>query len=333
MDRNLPRAKNTFPKQLVALPGSLSPSNRLFSSETQRGDTRHAVNKVQSLPNSQGAYTSKASIFQDANSRTTNDPIASSRIQRLSVLLLRRLTATQRLAIIPANSSGSSSVNIEMSKGLENREPGKLFQSLQRACQQQPFLRQLLGKFGRELADNLISVTPFTFFEVLEARWRTPIQSLEFSSDLQRFQQAAKVHHRMKLSLAKRPTTDLGIPTRQPPTPDFRDLALGKLAVVQDQGSCSFCMFECSFGTSNEDVLLPASASYHRCTDCQDTRFFEDEYMKDNPYKTSSSSPVSNTAQNGSQTVIPTYQICEFEIRYLKLTIADKQCSYQAIIW
>ena len=130
----------------------------------------------------------------------------------------------------------------------------------------------------KEGLDDHFVADPFITFQVLAEEFHINSRITDTHNDVRRLELVTTIHKRVKKSLADQSRKETGILPRQPPTPDFRDLALGKLAVVKCPEQCSFCQFECFFGTLKEDVLLLASETSHCCDECRNPLAFRDEY-------------------------------------------------------
>lgn len=317
MDRNLLPWEDTPPRALssVVPHNSLDDSTLPSSPEIHGGCTRHMADKAESYRDRRRDFILKALALYGSISRAIGDRSRARPVEQTPGLR-RHTRVAKRSGVVPAGPLGLLSMGFESSKASASRKKVLLAQSRQPARHRQVSLRPLMDKVGRELANNSNSVNPFTIFEVLGARSCRSQDGLESTSGL--LQMAANIHHKVEISLATKPSTNRTIFEKQSPVLDIRDLALGKLAVVEDRNSCSFCMFECSFGSSNEDVLLPASSSYHKCTNCQDTHFFDNEYMKAGISHTSPEHSVlrqSNIAPFGFHTASE-YHICRLKIPY-----------------
>lgn len=295
---------NTLQGHRTSSPNSLDASHRLSSPSVRALARQNAVHQVQRQQSRLGASTQKAPILGGTRNSATS---ISSQVNR-SLIFPGPITATGRPASIPAgpsvsfsnSSSRSSLASIQKSKGPVSRK---------RATPTKPLQQHQRQRWSNKLAP----VKPFQKLEALEVKLRNSPQSSNFNDDLRRLQLATTIHRCVKVSLAQQPAikTD-GLP-QQILVPDIKDLGLGQLMVVEDQESCSFCSFECNYGCSNEEVLLPASASYHRCLDCQPTRLFDQGYENTQLPQTSPSVSVLEQASNaplGAQAASE-YRICE----------------------
>jgi hypothetical protein len=303
---NIFRPENTLPERITSpFPDE---SNRLSSPSIRALARQRTGKQVQRRQGRHGASTRNASTLGGTiNSATSNSSLSGHANRTLMlpgpITSVGRSASTQagHSAFFSNSFSDSSFVNIARSKGPVSRK---------RATPTKPLRRNQ----RQRLSNSSAHVKPFEKLETLEAQLRTSQQSLEANDDLRRLQLAKSIHRSVEGSLAQQPSTNQDVlPRLQPPAPDIKDLALGKLIVVEDQDLCSFCMFECNYGSSNEKVLLPASASYHRCVSCHPTRHLDEEYEKLELPHTLSSVSVLEQAKNappGFQAA-SIYKICE----------------------
>jgi hypothetical protein len=302
--------ENTLPGHRISTPNSPNASHRLSSPSVRALVRQNTVNQVQRQQSRLGASTQRAPIIDGTRNSATR---ISCQVNQ-PLVFPGHITATSRPALIQAgpsilfsNISRPSLVSIQKSKGPASRKgatPTKPFQQHQQ--------RQ---------SNNSAQVKPFQKLEALEVKLRTSPQGSKFSDDLRRLQLATTIHRTVKASLAQRPSIKQYRLPQQILVPDIKDLGLGQLMVVEDQVTCSFCSFECNYGCSNEAVLLPASASYHRCLDCQPTRLFDERYENAQLPQTSTSVSVLGRASNappGDQAA-PQYQICESDRVYRRV--------------
>lgn len=128
-----------------------------------------------------------------------------------------------------------------------------------------------------EKAGQAFVMNPFITYRMLLEDYRQYYQPPDEHGDIPRCEKTLAIHESNIKSFMKQPAETCSVIPRQPPTPEFRDLGLGKLELVQNQEDCSFCQFQCYYGTSKAEVLSPTSATWHRCKDCQEPSIFSDE--------------------------------------------------------
>jgi hypothetical protein len=112
----------------------------------------------------------------------------------------------------------------------------------------------------------------------LEARSRSFRQGSITGDDLRSAERIKTIYPSVEILLPGQTPIHRGRLLHQDLVPELKHLALGQLGVVRDPKSCSFCIFECSYGSSDEVILLSASESYPTCVDCLETHFFDEEY-------------------------------------------------------
>lgn len=301
------RPENTLPGHRASSPNSPDTMNRLSSPSVRALARQNTVSQAQRQQGRLGGPSQQSSTLGGTISSAARDSRLGGHVNRPFMpprppAAIRRSAPTQAgpSASFSNSSSGPSLVSIKKSKGPVSRKRATLTKALPRNQRQR-------------LLNNSATIKPFEKLEALEVKLRTSPPSSKFGGDIQRLQLATTIHRSVKASLAQRPSIQqAGLP-QQTLVPDIKDLGLGQLIVVEDQESCSFCNFECSYGSSNEEVLLPASTSYHRCLNCQPTRLFDEEYENTELPQTSSSVSVSIEASNAPLGVqaAPKYRICE----------------------
>jgi hypothetical protein len=297
------RIGNTLPNQLSSSPNVPDTSDRLSSPSVRAFARQNTDHKIHKHENRQEAYSQRPPVPDGAINSTISNLVLGSHADK---------------------------------PPLPSQPPGTIRRSV--SIQAQPLVLSLMSSLGRiqrsmhpirrkratptkpqqqnhtiPLINNLADAKPFEKLAALEVFLRTSAQSLESVDDLRRLQLATTIHRNVETSLARRRSLHQDSLLRQKLLLHVKDLGLGQLVVVKNQDSCSFCKFECNYGSSNATILLPASASYQSCLDCQPTRLFEEEYKNIKLPQTSSS--VSLLKQASTLTLgagaIPKFRIRE----------------------
>lgn len=251
------RMGNALLSQLSSSPNVRALARDGTAYKVLKQDDRHeASSRIISLPN--GIIASSAASYSSLGGHA-NRPS-----------LLPQLTGSIHLSesrqeLPPVPSSRSSIVRVQKSK-----RPIKLKRATPTKVPHQ--------NKNQTLINNLADMRPFEKLAALGFILRTSLQGSDSVKDLRRLQLATTIHRNVSSSLAnQRSIRQDGLP-QQNLILEIKDLGLGQLAIVMDQSSCSFCKFECNYGSSDPHILLPASASYQICTDCQPTSFFDDAF-------------------------------------------------------
>ncbi len=264
--------ENSLQGQLSSSPNVSDDSIRLSSPSVRALTRQSTANQIHGQQSQHGASSQINSILGSIVKSTKSNPSPAGHPNRPFVS--PHTTATVRgsastradsLASFPKPSLGFSSVKIRKSKRPVSRKRATPTKLLQRNQCQRRF-------------NSLAEVKPFEKLAALEVKLRDSPQSLRLNDELRRVQLAIALHSNTKSSLARRSSLHKDGLAQQDLVRDIKDLGLGQVVVVEDRQSCSFCMFECNYGSSNAKVLLPASGSSHRCLDCQPTRVFDDAY-------------------------------------------------------
>jgi len=320
------RTKNALPDQLSSSPNHLGTSNNLSSPIVRALDRQSTLYKVHKQGNRHGAPSRKASPLAGTIIDSTTSNLGFGRQNN------RRPMHPQPIGANKLPVSSQARPPVLLSRSSLNR-----LQSSQRPIKRKRATptKALQQNQSQLLIQNLADIKPFEKLTALEYVLGTSLQSSEVSDDLRRLQLATKVHRNVVTSLAGPQLIRRdGLPQRSLML-QIKDLGLGQLSIAKNSECCSFCKFECNYGSSNPDILLPASASYQICTDCQPTRFFDEvlEILKQPQMSTLVSlSRKANIFPLGTQ-ITPKYPMREYFSPHGSSCDANGQCSHQAAVW
>jgi len=260
--------ENTLLDQLSSSPNVPETSDRLSSPSVRAFARQNTVRKVHSHENRQGAYSQRPPVPDGAINSTISNPVLGSHADKPS--LPSRPPGTIRQSVSIQAQPSVLSLRSFLEKIQRSKRPIRRKRATPTKPQQQNHTIPLIN--------NLADAKPFEKLAALEVILRTSPQSLESVDDIRRLQLATTIHCNVETSLARRRSLHQDGLLRQNLLLHVKDLGLGQLVIVKNQDSCSFCKFECNYGSSNATILLPTSASYQSCLDCQPTRLFEEEY-------------------------------------------------------
>jgi hypothetical protein len=273
------RIGNTLPDQMSSSPNVPDTSDRLSSPSVRAFARQNTVHEVHKHENSHGAYSQILPIPDGTINGTISNLVLGSHADQPPLPSQPPGTIRQSVSIQAHPSVLSLRSSLERIR--RSKRPIRRKRATPTKPQQQNHIIPLIN--------NLADAKPFEKLAALEVILRTSPQSSESVDDLRRLQLATTIHRNVETSLARRRSLHQDGLLRQNLVLDVKDLGLGQLIVVKNQDSCSFCKFECNYGSLNATILLPASASYQSCLDCQPTHLFEEEYKNIKLPQTSSS--------------------------------------------